>query len=229
MSTVTLTLKNPRYAPWGLLTDEETPQMIVWLTEEDPVKKIEATLLTDWDVVRIKQSEAADIIVAEGLESVKLVTEEAKVRSAGAPISTPVQSKVSSSNTIMDVTQLMRQDADRAKALEERVKSRYPKLDELLAMPAHKLKKELKELAKDGTMVSFFQEARKKEQDGKDRKTVLSVLTDIIQSKINAVGLDGRASTQTGQTALSEAYYDMIEEFEDEEEEEETVQTDSTS
>lgn len=223
MSTVTLTLLKPRYAPWGLLTDEETPRMIVWLTEEDPVQEVDSLLLSDWDVARILQSDQAGIIHQEGINDVQLVSAEPQTPdgvNGAVPIPSSIAPKVAPHEMVMDVTQLMRQEAERAKQFEQKVQSRYPKLDELLSTPANQLKKQLKELAKGRTPVSFFQEARKKEQLGKDRKTVISVLTDIIQAKINAVGVDGQANMHTGQTTLSDAYYDMIEEFEEEEEEE---------
>ena len=231
MSTVTLTLINPRYAPWGLLTDEEKPQMIVWLTEETPSQEVEKILLSDWDVVRIKQAENAQIISVIGLDDVGLINEEDETEEVEpcVPIAASKTPAVADSQTIMDVTQLMRKEAEKAKALEEKIKGRYPKIDELLAEPAYKLKKELKELAKGRTLVSFFQEARKKEIEGKDRKTVVSVLTDIIQAKIAAVGMDGYTNGTTGQTSLSDAYYDMIEEFEDEDEEEDVISSDHST
>lgn len=219
MSTVTLTLRDPKYAPWGLLTEDEPPQMLVWLTLEEPINEIDSAMLSDWDVVRIIQSRNAGILEATGLEGFESVSDVPKVpKATSVPIVSPIRPKVASSETIMDVTQLMKKDAVRAQALEDRIKGSYPKIDKLLALPAHTLKKELKELAKGRALVSFFQEARKKEMAGKDRKTVVSVLTDIIQAKINAIGIDGQQNMQTGQTMLSDAYYDMIEEFEDEDE-----------
>ena len=229
MPTVTLSLLNLRHAPWGLLTDEEIPQTLVWLTEESPVSKVESEMLTDWDVTRIIQSCQAKIISAEGLEGYESISETPNIpRATSVPITSPLRPKVASSETIMDVTQLMRNEAKKAQVLEEKIKASYPKIDELLSMPATKLKKELKELAKGRTLVSFFQECRKKELEGKDRKTVIAVLVEIIQTKINQVSIDGKPGGHTGQTALSNAYYDMIEEFEDEDEEVEiTVPTKS--
>lgn len=225
MSTVTLSLTNARHAPWGLLTEEEQPQMVVWLTEEQSTQDIDSAILTDWDVSRIIHSRDAGILEVKGLENYESISQETKVpRSSAVPIVSPVSPKVAPSETIMDVTQLMRQEAERSKVIEEKIRNRYPKINELLSMPAHKLKKEIKSLAKGVAPISLFQELRKKEIEGKDRKTVIAVLTEVIQSKINAVGIDGRPGMHTGQTALSEAYYDMIEEFEDEDEPEDVVE-----
>ncbi len=221
MSTVTLSLVNIRHAPWGLLTDQEPPEMIVWLTEENPSAEIDSIMLLDGDLIRIDQSWNAGIINVSGLKSHNEMTVPSIPKSVSAPIVSPARPKVSPSETIMDVTQLMRKEADRAKVIEEKVKSRYPKIDELLVLPAFKLKKELKTLAKSQITVSFFQECRNKEINGKNRKTVIAVLVEIVQAKISAIGLDGRS----GESSLSNAYYDMIEEFEDEETEVEIIES----
>jgi hypothetical protein len=231
MPAVKLSLTNQRHAPWGLLTDEEHPRTLVWLTETNPSGEVDSILLTDWDLSRIYQSEAAGIIAVDGLENPYTIPSGIDPNEKDPRINPVVQidqivaPKVQSSETIMDVTALMREEAKRAELIKSKINNSYPKIEGLLAQPAHSLKKELKSLAKDQVMVSFFQACRAKELEGKNRKTVVAVLVEIIQAKIAAVGVDSRGNSQTGQTALSDAYYDMIEEFEDEEDDEEDPST----
>jgi hypothetical protein len=219
MSTVTISLTSPRYAPWGLLTDEEHPQTLCWLTEMHPTAHLDSEILTDWDVKRIEHSCLSGVVTVDGLDFPGDPRKPAS-HIMTVPVGNSVQSKVQPSETIMDVTALMRQEAQRAEAIKERIVNRYPVLDEVLELPANQLKKKLKEMAKDpNCLPTFFQEARKREMIGKDRKTVITLLVEIIQSKIAAQSVDGRANRGTGQTVLSDMYYDMIEEFEDEDEE----------
>jgi hypothetical protein len=222
MSTVTLTLIKSKYAPWGLLTEEENPRMLVWLTEESPEAQIDSMMLTYGDISRIQQSKSAGIIDASGIDEIDQLPSTSTIPPT---ISTPVpiqnEPKIAPPEVVMDVTQLMRQEAERAMALEKRIMESYPEVDKLLAKPAYGLKKELKRLAKGNTSISFFQRCRKNEQEGKNRKSVIAVLVEIIQAKINAVRADSRPGGYTNQTSLSSAYYDLIEEFEDEDNEEE--------
>jgi hypothetical protein len=220
MSIINIHLISPKDSPWGLLTNEDNPRTLVWLTAENPDAEIDSLMLTELDIRCIQQGKLIGVIEADGIEEIDKIqsgSRAPKVNNILIPSS--VRPQVAPSEVVLDVTQLMRKEVKRAQALEEKIKDRYPQIDDLLAKPANQLKKELKDLAKGSTLVSFFQECRKKEQNGKDRKSVIAVLVEIIQAKINAVGIDGNANARTGQTFLSDAYYDMIEEYEDEDEE----------
>jgi hypothetical protein len=219
MSTVRLSLLDFRYAPWGLFTDTEKPEPFIWLTQDSPVGETDSSFLTDQDLDRIYQFFVMGALSIEGL---KLV-EENEVELPPEPPQVPIQdsgySPVADAQTIMDVTNLIRNENKRhEEIIQKKMEASYPEIKKLLSMNAGPLKKELKKMAKTTPSVSFFQECRKKELSGKDRKTVIAVLVEIIQSKIAVINMDGRAGTHTGQTALSEAYFDMIEEYEDEDE-----------
>ena len=216
MSLLTLSLINTRYAPWGLLSDDEPPRQIVWLTEMQPTASVDSALLSNWDRQRIQQSYDAHIIVVDGLDN---PNPEPKVDSSRVmPVGQEAPSKIADPQTIIDVTQLIREEAEKEQQLKDRVLSSYPSLDTILALSAGKAKKQLKELAKTIPSVSFFQEARKKEMSDKNRKTVIAVLVEIVQAKINAVGLDASKALVGGQNGLADAYYGLIEEYEDEDE-----------
>lgn len=218
MSIVTFSLRNLKHAPWGLLTEEERPQPIVWLTEMNPIDQIDHSFLSESDIIRAKQGEAQGFIIVEGL-SPEFKLSQAPKYVETTPILSQPESKLASQETIMDVATLIKEENERAKEIEKKVVSRGPKVEEFISLPAHKLKKEIKRLAKEGTYISFFQACRTKEVSGKNRKSVIAVLIEVIQAQIAAIGVDRVASKHSGQTILSNAYYDMIEEFEDEDKE----------
>jgi len=202
MDFVTLKLKDFSQAPWGLFTDEFPPQPLVWLTEVNSNAKIARAALTDTDIKNIWSGQCTGVITSEGL-----FLEEKKEES----VQDTAQSK------IFDVSELMRQEDQQTARKKQFLENKYPNLDEILALPASKLKKKLKEMAKSAT-VPFFQEAKRREEGNKDRKTVIAVLVEIIQKKVTAVGLVGSVNAVTGESMVADTYYDMIEEFEDEDE-----------
>lgn len=225
MATITITLRNTKYAPWGLLTDEEHPRTIVWLTAENPVCEIDSGYLTDWDLVRIQESVRNGFIDASGVEELEIVTIQqstdpsSKFKGNTVPIDSKPEPKDIDQNMIMDVSALMREQIKKSEEANKAVDSGYPKAAEILQQKAPDLKKALKELAKTGAPVSLFQDCRRKETQGKNRKTVIAVLLDIIKTKIDLVAENGHRSAQYGQSKLADIYFDQIEEYEDEEEE----------
>ncbi len=220
MSTVTITLTHLRYSPWGLLTDEEHPQTLCWLTDLQPTAYIDSEILTDWDIQRIHQSYLGGVVSVVGLDFPGDPRKPSSSSIQTTPIDQTVHSRVQSPEMIMDVTALMRQETQHAEAIKQRLTNRYPVIDELVILQANQLKKKIKELAKDpNCLPSFLQELRKKEMSSKNRSTVVALLVEVIQAKIAAQGVDGIGNRNTGQTALAELYYDTIEEFEDDDEE----------
>jgi len=216
MSLVTLTLTNNKFSPWGLLTEGEYPQPIIWLTEDNPTAQVLYDHLSKGDLIRIMQGVLSKMIVAEGLE---IETPKPVIPQIPSFPTKERKSKVADKETTMQVLSQMAKEKGQYEELKKRLTHRSSEVEEILKLPAHKVRKRLKECAKGNYTVQFFQSCRRVEEEDKDRKTILALLVDLIQAKIAAVHVD-RVGTQTGQSALSSAYYDMIEEFEDEDEEE---------
>jgi hypothetical protein len=67
--TITLRLTKKKHSPWGLFTDTDPPQQILWLTEEKMEGDIHRRFLTSGDIDRIRYAERCGIISVEGLEN----------------------------------------------------------------------------------------------------------------------------------------------------------------
>jgi len=205
MDTVTFELKDFSQSPWGLFTEEFPPQPFVWLTEISPTAEIYRSSLSQRDIENIWLAQSLGVISTEGL----FIEEDLKAK----------EQVDNTQANIFDVAELMRKENQSSAKKKHFLDNKYPGLDTLLALPAPKLKKELKQMAKTAA-VSFFQEARKREETGKGRKTVLAVLLDIIQKKVEALGLAKSVNSMTGESMVSDIYYESIEEFSDEDKEE---------
>lgn len=66
--TITLRLTKKKHSPWGLLTETDPPQQLVWLTEAKMEDTVDRILLTSSDIDRIHNAENSGIIVVEGLD-----------------------------------------------------------------------------------------------------------------------------------------------------------------
>jgi len=210
--TVTFQLTEARFAPWGLFTDTEKPAPFVWLSDEHTVGRVSRNHLSESDIIRIRADVRSGLIIVTGLEDGPEVPPPPGPTPVAVPLNPPL---------VMDVAQLMHKEMAEGKRFEERLKRGYPKVDEFLDRPAHVVRKELKSAAKKGITLPFFQSCRKGELAGKERKTVIRLLTEIIQRKVAAVGATGATNRVTGQSLLSDAYFDMIEEEEEEDSAEE--------
>jgi hypothetical protein len=222
MSIITLRLLNEKYAPWGLLTDEPQPRTIVWLTIAEPEGNIRSEILSDWDLSRIMQGKNLGIISVDGLNFPQQETINSEPQMnidevVSAAKSTTSYSQKLPSSEVLDVTKLLREESEKSKEIAETVSQGYPEVDVILKLPANKLRKKLKQMAKENFSISFFKNCKKKEERGKSRKTVIALLVDIITAKIAAIDVEGKYNVYTGKTSLDDQYYDMIEEFDDEE------------
>jgi hypothetical protein len=217
MSIITLRLKDKKYAPWGLLTDEPQPRTIIWLTELEPEGYIDSETLTDWDISRIIQSVNQEVITQSGLflpepESKQNVLDSSDLSNIVSSINANVASKIMPSAEVIDVTNLLKEQINNSEETVMRVQDGYPEVDNILKLPANQLKKRLKKMAKKSFSISFFKNCKKREEEKKNRKTIIAILIRIIQAKIAAIEVDRRFDSYSGQTTLSDQYYDMIEE-----------------
>jgi len=219
MSNVVVSLLNKKFAPWGLLTDEPKPRILLWLTETDPSGEIDSELLSLTDIERLSQGFIRRIIDIQGLEDyIRMPTTSFDERSE-APHIPPLPetvSKPASNETVFDVMALIKKEEELSKVhasiLKKKVEAQAPDVEKTLSMGGKLLKKKLKELAQKDLDIFFFQACKKQEETGRKRSSVISVLTDIIKSKMTAIELLGRA----GQEKLDKLYYEQIEEFPEE-------------
>lgn len=56
-----------KHAPWGLMTEEEHPRIILWLTEDEPRGQINRRFLTPHNIEAILRSSEAGIVRQSGL------------------------------------------------------------------------------------------------------------------------------------------------------------------
>ncbi len=208
MSEVTFTLIKENYAPWGLFAESAPEQIVVWLTPENPVCLIDSILLSETHIEISRHSQAAGIISITGLP------DENKDSFEALPKSEPV------SQFAQNLVGLMKKDIEVGNEQKFKALAGNPEVDKVLSMPVGKLKKELKRIAKEDSPASFFRECRSKEAEGKNRKTVIAVLVDIIQKKIKSSEHQVRSHFPGFRDVISEQYYNSIEEYEDEDEDE---------
>ena len=199
-SIVTFELIDLSQSPWGILSQGNKPMPIVWLTEYDPIAKVEASHFTLADLNRIRLYANAGIIRVEGLPS----EEEAPTRPIyPQPISTEVP--IFDANALLNVG-----DADETDG-GERLGLRRSKTEAFLDRNANEVKEELKMLAKRDASVAFFTDCRKLEIEGKQRKTVLSLLTRIISAKVEHANNPDPKMKPGARRKLEDSYYDAIE------------------
>ncbi len=215
---LTFQIASPKFAPWGLFTESDKPEALVWLPSHLAKATVERAYLSEGDLQRAIADMRLGIITIEGLINDE-VPEPIGVQAPAVP---DPEDKEEKKNLVLDVAALMEKERlngeARAKVIQQ---DPYPKLKELLKLPAHKLRRALKEEAVKNPSVQFFQAAKKAELEGKDRKTIVALLVEIIKLKLAAVHVEGRRDARTGLSSLDEAYYGEIEEFQEEDEDEE--------
>lgn len=215
MSTITISLSDKRFAPWGIFRKAYVARAIksipvIWLTEDLPEVEIEKEALLPSELQNLISAAQYGYILVSGMDIPPLV-----------PMTAPTltQTPVSPIANILDVTSLFLKEEEIIKESAVPRGVVYPQIDELLSKPAATVKKEIKSLAKKGVSISFLNECRSKEENGKARKTILSLLLDLTKEMVASVGVDSRVDKMSGRSLLSETYYSLIDESDDEEEE----------
>lgn len=208
MSTITITLRSLRHSPWGLLTDGPRPQPIVWLTSEDPTKSVDSSLFSESDIDSLLRFEGAEIISVEGLDIPESLPSQLSLQP-----SLPTENQflsVTDKQTNVEVSTLTQKELSHSEEVRESLKNQDPDVSELLALHAYEIRKRLKVMAKGSYGPRFFQAVRRSEMKGKNRKTVVALLAEIVRGKIAEVGLERGFRDYK---SLSDTYYDEIIEY----------------
>jgi hypothetical protein len=117
---------------------------------------------------------------------------------------------VTDKQTNVEVSTLTQKELSHSEEVRESLKNQDPDVSELLALHAYEIRKRLKVMAKGSYGPRFFQAVRRSEMKGKNRKTVVALLAEIVRGKIAEVGLERGFRDYK---SLSDTYYDEIIEY----------------
>ena len=222
MSKVIIKLKHIKFSPWGLFREVSTPfgdiiaEPLLWVTEVSPVDEIEKSALGEAEIQKIISGHLQEKI--EILGGIEIDKPQEELPSEVPPPSPPPV--LSREQLIMDVSSIIEKEKEVKERFESLSLRRPTQIEEFMSQKAHLVKKELKKAAKTGASLRFFKECRDYEEAHSNRKTVLSLLVEIIQRKVAIIGVDKVIDRQSGHTVLDDSYFDLIEEEEEPDDEE---------
>jgi hypothetical protein len=211
--SIIVSLKDPlRTGTWGLFVNDQ-PNSIpkLWLTEETPKVEISLHLLTETDLISIRNYESLGVINVEGLKS------EPTVYNEDFMWQIPIEEDDDDLSIDINVDEMIELSNNIIKE-EEFIESLNPKQDlyiddinKVLSLPAHKCKKKLNELIKDSNSkidkFKFLKECRDYEQKEKKRKTILALIVDLMVKQVSSEEFSRIENTKE---TLSDRYFDMI-------------------
>lgn len=187
-------IKDKRRAPWGIFGSGPKPVPLIWLTEVDPMKEFPSRLLGEANLAQIVEGVMLGYLGVEGLGIDIPLPPEPVYPEIGRPL--PIDRTVP----------VVEEQGDNEET------AVFTGIAEItLKKKASLLKKELQEQF-SRYPAEYFQICRSLENRGKGRKSIVKLLTDMIQAKISSVTETSRQAEEK----LTDFYSMLIEEEEEE-------------
>jgi hypothetical protein len=188
--TIEIELTSKRFAPWGLLTDEERPRVLIWLTEDNMKGTLDESIIAYSHQQQLQKEQQLGHIRVKGSSFLE-------------------ESLIPASVDIFEVAEQVQQEMKTPEPSEVEEMYKEVEVRPFLGRKAHEVVAELKE-NKELTL-EFLKACKEEEEYGKRRKTVIKTLVNSIEEKLSLQTRIGRVvDRNTGITSLEKHYEDMI-------------------
>jgi hypothetical protein len=215
----------PKFSPWGLLKETKNyfgqviTEPIVWLTPNEPYQEVDREILSNEDIERIIRAHQVGILKADGLDIYNPFGLDKKETSWIRP----EQKQITPKERIEMVQQVSRtiklEENAKAKIKEDLNLGLERQAESFVNRKANIIRKDLKAVIGKDLNLPFLIKCRDVELREKNRKSVLSLLVELIETGIAGITTDRCIDKSTGYTDLDMLYSQMIvEEFDESEE-----------